>query len=319
MAKLTNKQKQTLIPLPEQPGKSTRRFIQAEQLIHDSDSVFPEEPGRTDMSDEDYQELADLIRRSFGIELRESKRTLVLGRLYPLLEKYGFRTHTEGMRAVRQDTSGVLLSELANALSTNHTAFYRESQHFNLLSSTVLPALEEAKTAAGDKDLRIWCAACATGEEAYTILFTMLNYFSGRYAAWKAGLLATDISRQALDVARKATYTGQQVQEVPGPALVRWFDQIGDDTFVVKKEVRDEVTFRRFNLMTQTYPFRQPFDCIFCRNVMMYFPHDICMRLLRRLREWIVPGGFLFVGHSEAVVHGLDGWEYVAPSLYRRT
>ena len=267
----------------------------------------------------DFRELSALIARNFGIKVGENKITLVTGRVHPLMEKYGFNTHRDFIEAIKRDSTGELLSELANRISTNHTAFYREEMHFKLMAETVLPALTASKTETGNRDLRIWCAAAATGEEAYTILFTLLKYFNIDYSNWRAGVLATDISAAALETAKKGVYSAQRLDPVPPDVKFLCFDRLDEDNYEVKPEYRQEITFRRLNLINENYPFRQPFDIIFCRNVMIYFSRHIRTLLLERLQNWLVPGGYLFIGHSESLVGVQKGYEYVAPAVYRRS
>jgi chemotaxis protein methyltransferase CheR len=266
----------------------------------------------------EYEELAALILKNFGIKVGENKRTLVTGRVHPMMDKYGFADHREFLTALYTDKTGVLLSELANRISTNHTAFYREDAHFDVLRGIVLPDLVRRKCASGDRDLRIWCAASATGEEPYTILFTLMKYFGADYAKWHAGVLATDISAEALETARKGLYNETRVIPVPKDALLQFFNRVDQDTYEVKPELRKEITFRRLNLTNDIYPFKQRFDIIFCRNVMIYFTRTLRENLLMRMHDWLLPGGCLFIGHSESLVGSHEGYEYVAPAVYRR-
>ncbi len=267
----------------------------------------------------EFRELSDLIARNFGIKVGENKITLVTGRIHPMMEKYNFANHRECLEAIKNDPSGELLSELANRISTNHTAFYREDAHFKIMLEKVLPELVRKKTESGDRDLRIWCAACATGEEAYTILFTLYKYFHFDYRNWRAGVLATDISAAALETAKRGVYTAQRLEPVPKDVQGLFFSQAEGDNFEVKPEFRREITFRRLNLMNDTYPFRQPFDIIFCRNVMIYFSRGNRVKLMGRLHDWLVPGGYLFIGHSESLVGEHEGYAYAAPAVYCRS
>ena len=274
--------------------------------------------GITNIPMPEFNDLAQMIYDNFGITVGENKRTLVTGRIHPMLEKYGFRDHRALIDAFRSDGSGELLSELANRISTNHTAFYREEAHFKMLREKILPEITARKAAAHDFDLRVWCAASATGEEAYTILFTLMNFFGQEYSRWRAGVLATDISAEALATGKRGVYNRQRVEPVPKDLLLRYFDRIGEDAYEVKPEIRSEVTFRRLNLNSETYPFRHKFDIIFCRNVMIYFSRSIRLRLLEKMRDWLVPGGVLFVGHSESLVGMHHGFDYLGPALYGR-
>lgn len=287
-------------------------------VLHPLPAFDFESLGITNIPLPEFHELAHMIYDNFGIMVSEKKRTLVTGRVHPMLDKYGFRDHRAFIDALRADRTGQLLSELANRISTNHTAFYREEAHFKILKEKILPDIVARKKAERDFDLRVWCAAAATGEEPYTILFTLMDFFGAEYGLWRAGVLATDISGDALATGKRGRYNAQRVEPVPMEQRLRYFDRLGDDEYEVKPEVRKEVTFRRLNLNNETYPFRNKFDIIFCRNVMIYFSRPIRLRLVERLREWLVPGGVLVVGHSESLVGQQYGLDYLGPALYTR-
>lgn len=266
----------------------------------------------------EFLRLAEIISDNFGIKVGANKRTLVTGRIHPMLERHGFDTHSELLDAIDRDTSGELLSELANRISTNHTAFYREEAHFQYLRETLLPELVRRKRESGALDLRIWCAACATGEEAYTILFTVMRFLGLDYPRWKAGVLATDISADALETAAKGVYTKTRLTPVPPDVVSMYFNRLDEEHFEVKPEIRKEVTFRRLNLINDIYPFKKQFDIIFCRNVMIYLSRAIRLALLSRMHDWLAPGGMLFMGHSESLVGSHPGYEYIGPAIYQR-
>jgi chemotaxis protein methyltransferase CheR len=267
----------------------------------------------------EFQELTALIARNFGIHIGQNKVTLLTGRMYPMLKKYNFANHRICIDAIKRDNTGELLSELVNRISTNHTAFYREEAHFRLLMERVLPDMMERKKRIGLPDIRIWCAACATGEEAYTIMFCLRKFLGDEYEKWQAGVLATDISTEALNTAAKGIYNAARLEPVPMDVRLNCFNQLSPDTFEVKEDIRREVTFRRLNLISDAYPFRQPFDIIFCRNVMIYFPRLLRENLMNRLREWLITDGYLFIGHSESLSGLNDGYSYAAPAIYIRS
>ncbi|MDR3077150.1 MAG: protein-glutamate O-methyltransferase CheR [Planctomycetota bacterium] len=266
----------------------------------------------------EFPEWDELISGNFGIKVGKNKLMLVSGRIHPMLEKHGFADYRACLAAIRNDSSGRLLSELANRISTNHTSFYREEAHFQLLTENILPDLIERKRKAGNPDLRVWCAACATGEEAYSILFCLLNFLHSDYSGWQSGVLATDISASALKTASAGRYDRRRLEPVPRNDVLQYFSQLDDNWYEVKEEFRREITFRRLNLINDAYPFRQLFDIIFCRNVMIYFPAAVRKALLENLRIWLEPGGYLFIGHSESLLGSRGGYKYVAPAVYSR-
>lgn len=302
---------------PDDAGVRPRRPGPADTIIMHPPEAY-DSWGIKNIPMPEFLRLAEIISTNFGIKVGPNKRTLVTGRVHPMLEKHGFVNHRALLDAIDRDSSGELLSELANRISTNHTAFYREDAHFTFLRDAVLPDLTRQKRESGQLDLRIWCAACATGEEAYTILFTVMKFLGLDYSQWRAGVLATDISAEALATAKKGVYNRARVAPVPRDVLDRFFARVDDERFEVKPEYRKEVTFRRLNLINDVYPFKQQFDIIFCRNVMIYLNRLIRLSLLSKLHDWLVPGGTLFMGHSESLVGAHPGYEYMGPAVYRR-
>lgn len=239
------------------------------------------------------------------------------GRLQPLLAKSGCAGFGPFMALLREDTSGLWLSELANRITTNHTSFFRETPHFDFLAREALPALERQKRGEGSNDLRVWCAASATGEEAYSLVISLMRHFGAGYARWRAGVLATDISDAALAQARVGIYPPAALRSLSAEQR-SWFSPLPGGDYLVSDAVRREVTFRRFNMIAPAYPFREPFDIVFCRNVMIYFDEPVREALVARLHQWIKPGGFLFVGHSETLRQ--RGWPFLCrcPAVYQR-
>ncbi len=265
----------------------------------------------------EFNELAGIIYSHFGINITPNKLTLVTGRIHPIMVNHGFKNYRDYIETLKRDKSGEMISELANHISTNHTSFYREESHFQLLMSTVLPEITERKRKVGDRDLRVWCAACSTGEEAYTIEFCLLRHFAREYDTWKAGVLATDISASALAKAKAGIYPVGKMESVPVDIQFDFFTRVDNENFAIVPKVKKEVTFRRLNLMNERYPLKKGFDIIFCRNVMIYFDHNTRISLIERLYQWIEPEGYLFIGHSESVP-GLDKmFTYVSPSVYK--
>lgn len=279
---------------------------------------FLESMGVKLIPEPEFHELAAIIADNFGIKVTPTKLTLVTGRIHPIMLRHNFRDYRQFIDALKADKTGDLVSELANHVSTNHTAFYREDAHFKYLNSVVLPELAADKRRVMDNDLRIWCAACSTGEEAYTLQFCLLRFFGREYGQWRAGVLATDISARALAKAKAGVYPGQRMESVPLDVQLDYFRKVDPEHYEIDPKVRSEVTFRRLNLMNRAYPLKKPFDIIFCRNVMIYFDQSERIALVDRLTEWVTPSGYLFIGHSESVP-GLDkNYLCVAPSVYKR-
>ncbi|MFW5829955.1 MAG: CheR family methyltransferase [Planctomycetota bacterium] len=267
------------------------------------------------LSDAEFQVLRDLIYERFGINLTDQKRGLVIGRLQKVLRQRGITDFSEYARQLQADRSGRMLSELVDRISTNHTFFFRENDHFVLMREQVLPELRQRHRE--DRDLRIWCAAAATGEEPYSLVMLLMDFFGDDYRFWRAGLLATDISEHALNIARAGRYPAERVKQVSPIYKQRYLSRVGAE-WQVLPHVQREVAYRRFNLMNTTLPFKGKFDVIFCRNVMIYFDQETRAALVQRLCSVLPPGGWLFIGHSETIPRGCAPLASVRPAVYRK-
>jgi len=271
------------------------------------------------ISDREFQAIRDLVYSNFGINLTEQKRGLVVGRLQKLLKTMQIDTFEEYIDYIRQDSTGRALVELVNRISTNHTFFFRESDHFDYFRKEVLPFWDQTiSKKGGAKDLRIWCAASSSGEEPWSILMTMKECFGKNYSSWDAGLLATDISEKVLQQAQIAVYSQESVKNVPQDLLKRYFTTTPAGDWQVNADLRREIVFRRFNLMSTTLPFKRKFHAIWCRNVMIYFDEPTKLALANRMYDATEPGGYLFIGHSESLGRDKTPWKYVKPAVYRK-
>ena len=277
-------------------------------------SVDPSSPGS--ISDEDFHAIRQLVYDRFGINLTDKKKTLLVGRLQKVLRDRGFSSFRAYYDWLLSDRSGEGLDELANRISTNHTFFYREQSHFEYFFRTALPMAVARREAAGDIGLRVWCAGCSSGEEPYTLMMLMMEFFGDRLGSWQPTLLATDISAPALRTAMTGAYDQERVTQLPSRLRQRYFQAAGDGQLVVTNAVRRSIVFRRHNLMDATFPFKKQFDMIFCRNVMIYFDRETRNNLVAKYYLHTVSGGHLFIGHSETLGRGETPWNYVMPAVY---
>lgn len=270
------------------------------------------------ISDQEFAQLRDLIHRRFGINLTEQKRSLLVGRLQKLMRKLGLTTFSQYYDYLSDDKTEQALGELVDLISTNHTYFNREKDHFDFFFESALPTVVEKLKRQNRKDLRIWCAGCSSGEEPYTLLMLMQEFFGSDYGAWDAGILATDISDRALSIARRGCYAADRVQQLPEPLQRKYFTAAGNGEMAVVDKVKKEATFRRFNLMNTSFPFKKPFHMIFCRNVMIYFDQPTRDALVNRYHQHTEPGGYLFIGHSETLGRSQTLYKYLKPALYQK-
>ena len=275
-------------------------------------------PGAMALSDQEFGVIRSLVHSRLGIHLTETKRALVIGRLQRLVRDHGFGSFREYCRFLQADASGQALAELADRISTTHTFFYREKPHFEYVMKVALPEVVERKRANGKRDVRVWSAGCASGEEPYLLIMLMLEFLGTEYVCWDAGALATDISANALATARVGVYKEERLKHLPSRFRLSYFEKVEPGLWRVSDRVRREVTFRRFNLMNAEFPFKQPFDIIFCRNVMIYFDAETRRTLAESLFRSTAPGGYLFIGHSESLARDSCPYDAAGASIYRR-
>jgi chemotaxis protein methyltransferase CheR len=256
----------------------------------------------------EFDDFRRLASTNFGLDLKPGKERLVEARLGKLIRAGGFGSYGALYRHIVADSTGRSLSALANALTTNHTAFLRESAHFDFLRDSIAPSLK----ARGRLDL--WCAASATGEEVWT-LACVLN----GAVRIPIHIDATDISTRALAVAQRGVYDAERCSVLPAKWLSQCFERESGPPsgYRVNERLRAQVTFSRLNLI-EPFPTQRKYPVIFCRNVMIYFDAATQQRVTSRLTECLEPGGYLFLGHAESLSRFPTSLEYVRPAVYRK-
>ncbi len=270
------------------------------------------------LSDREFKYFSTLLFDRFGIFLGEQKRVLVAGRLSKRLRELELPTFTDYIDYLSTDRTGEELTELINRITTNHSFFFRERDHFDFLSTTVLPELEAAGSQGTGFPLRIWSAGCATGEEVYSISMLLRERYGARLSLIDAGLLATDISLAALKEARNGEYAEAKLRELPASYRSSYFIKKDGETWAINDDIRSMVMFKRLNLMAENYPMKGLFNAVFCRNVMIYFNQESREKVVNALFRYIKPGGYLFIGHSESLNRESCPFEYVKPAVYRK-
>lgn len=262
----------------------------------------------------EFDLLRALVRRQIGVSLNDSKRVLVESRLRSRLRQLGLKRYMDYYDHLRADGAGGELQEFVDAITTNTTSFFRERAHFDYVTEELVP--EWAKRSGR---LRLWSAACSSGQEPYSLAATVL-------AAWpdanKADLriLATDVSQRALEKAQAGVYPVGVRTEVP-ERYRAYFPVRGagpSRSLGIDERLKAMILFRPLNLISSRFPFRGRFDLILCRNVLIYFSPEDRRVLVERLVSLVAPGGHLFLGLSEALVQAPSGLESVGGSIYRR-
>lgn len=274
--------------------------------------------GLINITDNEFRLISNLIYEKFGINLTEKKRSLLVGRLNNHIKKLGLKNFQEYYDVIINDTTNVSLLSLIDRITTNHSFFYREKDHFECLLNKALPDIIEGIKRKGSKDLRIWCAGCATGEEAYTLSMIINEFFGYKINQWDVGILASDISLTSLEKAQKGIYSIDKLLNLPESYMHRYFDEQDKDNYKVVDELRNIILFKRLNFMNKNFPFKGKFHIIFCRNVMIYFDKVTKDELVKRLYNYIYDGGYLFIGHSESLDRKVFPFEYMHPAVYKK-
>ncbi len=269
-----------------------------------------------DITDKEFQLIREYIKTNFGINLNESKKTLIHSRLRSTLTDLGFENYTQYYEYLLKDASGDAVVHFINKMTTNHTFFMRETSHFNYLRDTVMPYI--AETYKSTRDLRLWCAACSTGEEAYTLQMIVNDCLKDKSPPWDQQILATDISSNVLEKAMAGIYTTEAVATLPDPWRKHYFKKYDDKHMIVIDEIKKNIIFRKFNLMDERYPQKKKMHVVFCRNVMIYFDNETRDGVVRKFYDLLEPGGYLFIGHSESLSYSNTKFKYVMPAVYRK-
>ena len=268
----------------------------------------------------DYKFIRDLVYSHSRINLGPDKKELVSARLGKRLRATNITSISDYCRFLQEKECADEVSHLIDAISTNHTFFFREKQHFDFLTEVVIPEMMKQKRTERATHFKVWSAASSSGEEPYSIALSLAEHF-GTVPTWPWRIEATDISHRILQRARIGVYGREVLSKVPAVTVRNHFQKgFGpqEGNYRIKPHIQEGVTFRQLNLLEGAFPFTEPFHVIFCRNVMIYFDRPTQEELVNKLKAQLIPGGYLFVGHSESlsgVKHSLD---IVKPAIYRR-
>lgn len=258
-----------------------------------------------------FKQFADLIYNQAGIQLGENKQAMVSARLGKRMRFLNIKDFDDYYDYIQKDQSRKELTKLLDAISTNVTFFYREPNHFNLLSALVKKWSQKGQTR-----FRIWSAACSTGEEPYTIAIVVSETLKDTR---DVKILATDISTSVLAKARQGEYEAGKLEKIPKNIVEKYFERVrnkSENAFRIKENIKKMIQFSWLNLSAPPYPMTGPLDIIFCRNVMIYFDKKVKERLLEDIYRLLKPGGHLIVGHAESLSGLLGRFKSEKPSIY---
>ena len=277
-------------------------------------------PAKMELTDAQFKLLSDFIQNNVGIKMPVAKKLMVQSRLYPRIKTLNFDNFDDYIKyTFNQNIEGnEEIALMIDAITTNLTHFFRESQHFDYVMNAVLPEMFKRDF----HTIELWSAGCSSGEEPYTLSIVMQEYMKkhpGQFRDYK--ILATDISSRVLAKAINAVYPMESVEQLSYDCKKQYFLKSKDpqaNLVRVNKATREKVKFERLNFMSDRYPVSSPKNIIFCRNVLIYFDKKMQEEVIRKLTDHLIPGGYLFLGHSETIF-GMDlPLQTVAPTVFKK-
>ncbi|HTP50363.1 MAG TPA: CheR family methyltransferase [Anaeromyxobacteraceae bacterium] len=258
-----------------------------------------------------FQRFARLAYDKAGIAIKPEKVALVNARVAKRIRALSLDSAESYIDYLEADKTGEELTRFLDLISTHFTSFFRENDHFDLLELEARRWVEEGRTR-----VRVWSAACSTGEEPYSMAMTLLDVQSLASVDWR--ILATDIAAATLDEARAGRYPSGRTETIPPSKRKRFLAHSGPSHHEVVPGVKEKVSFQRLNLAAPPYPMRGPLDAVFCRNVLIYFDQPTRERLVHEVERLVAPGGLLCIGHTETLNGMRTRFKMVRPSVFRR-
>lgn len=273
------------------------------------------------LSKKEFDQLSGFIYDQCGIKMPPIKKTMLETRLRKRLKANGYTSYGQYCDFLfSSNEAGQELIHMIDVVTTNKTDFFREPAQFSYLSQKVLPQMLHEYGAGYDRKLRIWSAGCSTGEEPYTMSI-VLNEFAQDKAKYDYSIFATDISTRVLEEAVLGIYDSERIDIIPLQLKKKYFLKGKDskkDLVRVIPQLRKKITFQRLNFLDNDLGVKEKMDVIFCRNVIIYFDKETQEMVIRKLLSHLIPGGYLFLGHSETIFKTDLSIEQVSPSSYRK-
>ncbi|MCP5103999.1 MAG: protein-glutamate O-methyltransferase CheR [bacterium] len=271
------------------------------------------------LTDGEFQQIREIVWKTTGISLADSKKALVISRLARRLRELEIESFINYINRLKSDTDEILF--LVNRITTNLTRFCREKAQFEILKERVLPEITAQAGKNREKNLRIWSAGCSTGEEVYTILFQVMAYFERRIPETiDLKIMGSDIDTNVLRKASSGLYSREELsglEECDFP-IDDYFEPVPGDQLKVKKRFRKYVLFSKINLVYDEFDFKNKIDVVFCRNVVIYFNMETKQKLYGKFHSILNEPGYFFSGHSENLFQYPQLYEFVGKSVYKK-
>lgn len=267
------------------------------------------------LSSEEFNKLRKLVFDTSGISLSDSKRELVISRFSRRLRSLNLDSFSDYYNVLVSQRGASEIQNFINSITTNKTDFFREAHHFDFIKDSFVSEMKNRKS-----EVRVWSAACSTGEEPYTIAMVLHKYLVEPYNI-PVKIMATDIDTTVLEAARKGIYEERMISPIPKSYLKKYFLKGKDESsglFKVKDVVKDMVTFMHLNFINKDYSIHTKFDIIFCRNVIIYFNNETKRYVINKLNDYLRHGGYFVIGHSETLFDMVDGLRYLTNTIYKK-
>lgn len=272
------------------------------------------------LTDSEFNELVRIIYDKTRIQMSEHKRALVTSRISKrirALNMSSFKEYIDYLKGAPDEE----VTNFVNAVTTNKTDFFRENKHFEYMKTTFLPNWEKSYKEGKVNNLRIWSAACSTGEEPYTIAMTLHDYFGERFNHYDIKILASDIDTNVLSHACAGIYKEETVETIQTNTLKKYFLKgTGNNAglYKVKNILQKCISFRQLNFKDEDFDIHTKFDLIFCRNVIIYFDKEFQKELFNKFYRYMKEDSYVFIGHSETLFGISDLFKYISSNIYKK-
>ncbi len=269
------------------------------------------------LTNDEFKKIRLIVYKTTGINLIDSKRALVISRLFKRLKALNINSFNAYISYL--ETNPDEISTFINQITTNLTKFYREKNQFDVFRKTIFPAILENKKNKNEKTIRIWSAGCSTGEEVYTILFEVAAALHENIPPnLDMKILGSDIDTNVLKKARSAQFSTEEIKPLDSKTIDTFFDPVSESTFIIKKRWMQYILFKRINLVYDPIAFKYKTDVIFCRNVVIYFDKETKKTVYEKFHSLLNDPGFLFSGHSENLFKYKNLFTFVEKSIYKK-
>tara|TARA_Y100001934_G_scaffold131765_1_gene159819 strand:- start:2505 stop:3344 length:840 start_codon:yes stop_codon:yes gene_type:complete len=270
------------------------------------------------LSEADYETIRGYFLDNFALILPVNMTDQRLSRIERLCSEERIESPVELLKTNTANNVTRGLSKLISIFTINHTDFFREQLHFDFFTTEILPKILSNTLDIIDNDIRIWSAASSTGEEPYSILMAMIDFFGDDYWKLNAGVLATDIDMEALSKGINGIFRHSKVKKLSGNNISKFFSRINEREYLIKEKLRKEILFRWLNLNITKFPMKHNFHVIFCRNVLQYFPISTRGQIVKNLSSCLFKNGYLFLGISETYIMEHHDLRRVGPAIYQK-